>query len=181
MRLRWLANILYPRLRALAARRSPNFEVVREHSTATKHHGDVYLRRWNLIPRNSIFNIYLHAILRDDDAVLHDHPYASVSLCLAGRLEENYSLRPADTAHWHHAPNARRAVLPGDVVWRSARMAHRLVVRDPNTWTVFITGPRVREWGFWCPRGWVPWRSYMGAGQDSGRGGVSGLGRGCGE
>ena len=26
-----------------------------------------YIRRWWIIPRNKLFNIYLHQVLRDDD------------------------------------------------------------------------------------------------------------------
>jgi hypothetical protein len=40
-------------------------------------------------------------------------------------------------------------------------------------WTVFITGPIVREWGFHCPKGWVHWREFTDA-RDSGS-----IGKGC--
>lgn len=40
-----------------------------------------YLLRWHPIPRNPIFNVYLHQFLRDDDdRALHDHPWVNVSL-----------------------------------------------------------------------------------------------------
>jgi hypothetical protein len=43
------------------------------------------LRRHLLIPRNPIFNVYLHHFLRsDDDRALHDHPWINLSLLLDG-------------------------------------------------------------------------------------------------
>jgi hypothetical protein len=36
-----------------------------------------------------------------------------------------------------------------------------------------LTGPRIREWGFWCPQGWRHWRAFT-----SGRNGET-IGRGC--
>ena len=48
-----------------------------------------YLRRWWIIPRNRLFNIYLHQILRsDDDRALHDHPWINCSIILKGRYME---------------------------------------------------------------------------------------------
>jgi len=39
--------------------------------------------------------------------------------------------------------------------------AHRLVIPEgESAWTLFITGPRGRHWGFWCPAGWKYWREY---------------------
>jgi hypothetical protein len=28
-------------------------------------------------------------------------------------------------------------------------------------WSLFITGPRRREWGFWCPKGFVHWKKFV--------------------
>lgn len=30
-----------------------------------------------------------------------------------------------------------------------------------SAWTIFIMGPRLRTWGFHCPKGWVPWYKYV--------------------
>ena len=39
-----------------------------------------YLRRWWVIPRNRLFNVYLHQFLRsDDDRALHDHPWLTAA------------------------------------------------------------------------------------------------------
>lgn len=121
--------------------------------------GERYLSRWHVIPRNPLFNIYLHKFEgSDDDRALHDHPWWSVSFLLRGHMYEHYRVGGAGAAltrsRW--VPWLRP-------VLRSARFAHRLeLVRGP-AWTVFVTGPRVREWGFHCPKGWVHWRRFTDA------------------
>ena len=125
-----------------------------------------YLLRWWLIPRNRFFNIYLHKILRDDDdRALHDHPWWNLSVVLAGGYLEVERDRTSYRG-------------PGSFVLRRPSLAHRLVLPIRNggirwCWTLFITGPRLRNWGFHCPKGWVPWREFV---QESDHGNV---GRGC--
>jgi hypothetical protein len=121
-----------------------------------------YLRRWWLIPRNPLFNVYLHEFLRsDDDRALHDHPWANVSVLLRGCYRE-------------HTADAQHLRVAGDVVVRaSGRHAHRIELVAGACWTLFMTGPRYRQWGFLCPRGWVHWRIFTAA-DDAGV-----IGRGC--
>lgn len=128
-----------------------------------------YLKRWYVIPRNPIFNIYLHQILRsDDERALHDHPWANVSLILRGRYFEVF-----EQGIPGHTPDKARERRAGDFVFRLPSRAHRLVVSSP-CWSLFITGPRVRRWGFWCPQGWVYWRDFTKPGKPGE------IGRGCG-
>lgn len=115
--------------------------------------GEQYLHRWHLVPRNPIFNVYLHKFLgSDDERVMHDHPWHSVSFLLKGKLLEFYQREVGVT----DLPGRRRPrrFLP---VFRSARHAHRLQLVQGPAWTIFITGPRIREWGFLCPNGWRHW------------------------
>lgn len=124
-----------------------------------------YMRRWFIIPRNRFFNIYHHVILRsDDDRALHDHPWWSLSIVISGGMLE---VLPGDRRRYLHA---------GDIVFRRASSAHRLEIRDH--WycrTLFITGPRIREWGFHCPQGWKRWQDFVAKG-DNGQ-----VGSGCGD
>lgn len=112
-----------------------------------------YLRRWWLLPRNPLLNIYLHQFVGDDDdRALHDHPWVSLSILLRGLLVEH--------THEHGEPVAR-LVVAGQIRARGARFAHRLSLVDARpAWTLFITGPVIREWGFHCPRGWTPWHRF---------------------
>jgi hypothetical protein len=126
-----------------------------------------YLRRWWLIPRNRYLNVYLHEFLRsDDDRALHDHPWVNLSVLLRGVYWE-----------WRETGIPDLVVCdtygPGDWVFRrSGRIAHRIEVDQP-CWTLFITGPRYREWGFHCPKGWVHWTKFTAA-DDPGQ-----IGQGC--
>jgi len=115
--------------------------------------GSPYLLRWWAIPRNRFFNIYLHKLQKsDDNRALHDHPWWSYSICVYGLMLE------------HLQDGSTRFIGEGDGVFRSAKMAHRLEHIGLECWTVFITGPRIRDWGFHCPDGWMDWRYFMGNG-----------------
>jgi hypothetical protein len=122
---------------------------------------DPYLLRWWVIPRNRFFNIYLHKILKsDDDRALHDHPWWNVSILLKG-------------AYIEHMPNRRRVLKWGSIRIRGPHAAHRLEVAIGPVWSLFITGPVIREWGFHCPHGWRHWKEFT-APMDKGQ-----IGRGC--
>lgn len=110
---------------------------------------DPYMLRWWVIPRNKWFNVYLHKILRDDDdRALHDHPSDNCSVILRGRyLEVCQAARYIRTA--------------GTITRRKAEWPHRLELIDGQPcWTLFITGPRRREWGFHTANGWVHWKDF---------------------
>jgi quercetin dioxygenase-like cupin family protein len=121
-----------------------------------------YLKRWYLTPRNDVGCTYLHCILRDDDdRALHDHPWDNTSIVLAGELREI-------------TPEGGFTLRAGDVVTRRAEDRHRLEVVAGPVWTLFLTGPKRREWGFWCSQGFVPWQQFVDP-TDSGK-----VGPGCG-
>lgn len=144
----------------LSPKRAPDFLI-----GGTKD--DPYMRRWWIIPRNRFFNIYLHQMLHDDDdRALHDHPWWSLSLCLRGVIGEVY----ADGKY-----HCTRMIRRGKIVPRSGRAAHRLTLPEGEAWTLFITGPRFREWGFHCPKGWLHWSEFVS--KDD----IGSIGRGCGE
>lgn len=141
---------------------------------------DPYLRRWFVLPRNRFFNIYLHQFLRsDDDRALHDHPWINASLLLEGCYAE-HTIKAGGV----HVRTIREE---GAFVLRGAKTAHRVELVDPDycsvieierralpCWTLFITGPRMRSWGFHCAKGWVHWRIFTNP-EDGGRT----IGKGC--
>mgnify|MGYP000066528385 CR=1 FL=1 len=51
--------------------------------------------------------------------------------------------------------------------------AHRIELVAGPVWTLFLTGPFRREWGFHCPQGWRHWRDFT-----SGANGER-VGKGC--
>lgn len=126
--------------------------------------GENYLRRWWVVPRNPLCNVYLHEINKsDDDRAFHDHPWDNRTLILHGGYIE-------------HTPAGSIVRKAGDVIDRTAESLHRLeVIPGQRAITLFMTGPAVREWGFACPQGWVHWRDFTNP-EDTGQ-----VGRGCGE
>ena len=170
-----LAAWLLPRLQARAsAPRPPDFVI-----------GFDYCRRWWIIPRNRWFNIYFHRFLHsDDDRALHDHPWWNMSFLLKGEYVEYLETDSTLT----HEPTRRVLRRAGDVVFRLAGTPHRVelqpryeLTRDgmhptdeiEECWTLFVTGPVIREWGFHCPGGWRHWKDFV-APSDKGQ-----IGKGC--
>lgn len=111
--------------------------------------GEEYLRRWFIVRKYGKHNMYLHQFMADDhDDALHDHPWPSVSLILRGRYKEVME----------DGEYIRRA---GDIVFRNAETPHRIVLIDNEpVYTLFITGPKERHWGFHCEDGWKPWQDF---------------------
>lgn len=167
---RWLFERYIP----LALVRKPDFVIPGD--------GGDYLRRWFITPwskyergskpanlwqafKRKLPNIYFHNFRRsDDDRALHDHPWWNVSILLVGNYVEHTI--PQGGVH------VAKTYASGDMKFRGARSAHRIEIDTP-CWTLFITGPSIREWGFHCPQGWRHWRDFVDS-RDSGK-----VGRGC--
>lgn len=150
---------------------------------------EVYMLRWYLIPRNRFFNIYLHKFLRsDEDRALHDHPWWFISLLIKGQYEEitkeqkligmcpfckeSECLCGYKSLYEivHSSSVIRKSP---SICFRKAEHRHRVQLITETATTIFLTGPKVREWGFWCPQGFVNWKIFTDP-KDSGK-----IGRGC--
>lgn len=117
---------------------------------------DPYLYRWKLLPLNRWFNVYLHKFMRsDDDRALHDHPWFNASIVLNNGYFE------------HYQDGTVKYQKPGSIIFRGAREAHRIELMygragtELPVWTIFIIGPKLRTWGFYCPQGWRRWTEYV--------------------
>lgn len=138
MRIRWLARILSP---LLPPKRPADFVITRDDSP--------YMSRWYLFPKNYYFNVMCNVFHRDDeDRANHDHPWWNASFIIRGAYLEQQG--PYGEFGWELR-------CQGAVTVRGAEVAHRIVLLpasrlDPVT--LFITGWKTREWGFWCPKGW---------------------------
>lgn len=157
-----------------------------------------YLRRHWLLPRNRFFNVYVHEFLRsDDDRALHDHPWLfNASWIIEGGYTEwtpapEEWLMPDVTERCQYPE--RETLKAGDWKFRWGPAPHRVELAlewtivlargcpfpfpcpvPKKCWTVFVTGPIVREWGFHCiGRGWVHWKLFT-ARDDPGA-----VGKGC--
>lgn len=168
---------------AIAGQRPPNLVVGEDNPDGA------YLLRWYVTPWRGWFadadmakrswwtraahaivkrlpNLYLHKFLRDDDdRALHDHPSWAVSFI----LRRGYIEHTIADGGIHH----RREYGPGSLRFMRTRHTHRIELHtDTKTgtaepcWTLFLFGPRCRDWGFHCPeRGWVPWQKFTAEGK----------------
>lgn len=98
--------------------------------------GDVscpYMIRW-AIGWNSLFSIRLHHWIRgDDERAFHDHPWNFFCFVLSG----NY----VDVSE-----DGRDVMDCGRICYRPA--LHKHTVETKGCWTLILTGPEKREWGF---------------------------------
>ena len=116
--------------------------------------GTPYLYRWHLIPKNRFFNIYLHHFIGNDGRVMHDHPWVSLAYQLSGHLMEYFDIRsnvniPANVSI--------RKISKGKWTYRKSTFIHSLIISSCDlepVWTLFITGPKIRDWGFQTKTGW---------------------------
>ena len=106
-----------------------------------------YMERWFIIPRNRFFNVYFHRFFGSDAPTPHDHPWFSVGLILQGNYLE-------------HTPSGDFVRVSGDIVFRAASSLHWIEIDKP-VYTLFVTGPMVRVWGFQCKSKWVDFREYI--------------------
>lgn len=108
-----------------------------------------YLFRWYVVPRNSEGNVYFHVqTASDPERPLHDHPWDNTSVILSGGYDELICVEPSTPDVYATYRVKRRA---GDVIHRPATWAHRLILPQgvKYTMTLFVTGAKVRKWGFW--------------------------------
>lgn len=149
--MRFIAKILAKFFKWKYEDKSPDFIIFGEDDQP-------YMLRWWVIPRNKYFNIYLHKVIGDDDRAMHDHPWNSLGLILEGTYLEIIPI---------YQPIGRKMVdksFGGDKLsqgrwkYRDTDFAHYLLKYDEEpVWTLFFTGPKKRDWGFYHPESlnWV--------------------------
>ena len=111
-----------------------------------------YLERYYLFLKDRQrfpFNVFLHKFLKSDPDDLHDHPWPYATLILKG-------------GYWETTPEGRFWRRPGHFRICTANSLHRIEL-DPTVecWTVFMPGPKQREWGFIKNGTWTQWEQYL--------------------
>jgi hypothetical protein len=101
----------------------------------------------------------LHKFLKSDPDDVHDHPWPYATVILKG-------------GYWEWIPHFDTAGRKtGEYqVWRGpghfriskANSFHRIEL-DPDitAWTLFMPGPKQRDWGFLVKNKWVQWEQYL--------------------
>lgn len=117
--------------------------------------GQVYLRRLRIIntPWRSVIVHWINE--PDTGRHPHDHPWNFWSFVVrGGYLEEvwpterHFDLSISPLQYTLHRWSLHKMGLSA---------AHRIVVIQPNTVTLIVTGKRQRRFRFWTPEGKIPW------------------------
>lgn len=113
------------------------------------------LKRFFLL-KTPWFRICLHNIVAPDNGsdYPHDHPWSFVRLILSGGYTEQIYNRD-----YKLLETKKRKIFRVDK--KDFNFVHKIVNVKPNTWTLFITGPKRKEWGFITEGGWIFWREYF--------------------
>ena len=123
-----------------------------------KRRNGPYLRRWSQGRTAEEGRRYLHHFEGSDPDDPHGHPWPSASLAIRGRMQEWWWSADEDPAR---DPGHLLRIEEGAIIVRSASHRHRVTVPEGETAiTLFVTGPKVREWGFWTRQGEIPWQDY---------------------
>jgi hypothetical protein len=121
-----------------------------------------YLERYYLFLRNRKrfpFNIFLHKFLKSDPDDVHDHPWPYATVILKGGYWEwiphfdTVGRKTGEYQVWRG---------PGHFRISKANSFHRIEL-DPDitAWTLFMPGPKQRDWGFLVQNKWIQWEQYL--------------------
>ena len=121
-----------------------------------------YLERYYLFLKdrdNFPFNVFLHKFLKGDPDDVHDHPWPYATLILKGGYYE-----------WLPQFDSKGNKIAEMCVWRGpgsfrvcrANSYHRIEL-DPSVtaWTLFMPGPKKRDWGFLVNNKWIQHEQYL--------------------
>jgi hypothetical protein len=142
------------------------------------HIGD-YMQRWFLLGSDADqtrIRIRIHRIMRSDAGRdLHDHPWWYLTIILRGGYWEHTHITDAEycratargtlvvTGVTDDGFNIKKWYGRGSILFRRATARHRIEIPEGGeAWTLFTTGPKQREWGFWPKQGFIHWKDYEG-------------------
>ena len=115
----------------------------------------VFLQDRNRFP----FNVFVHKFLKSDPDDVHDHPWPFFTVILRGGYWE---WTPQFDAQGRKINEVAKWCGPGSFRCASADQYHRIEL-DPDitAWTLFMPGPKKRDWGFLVKNKWVQWEQYL--------------------
>lgn len=95
------------------------------------------------------FNVFLHKFMKGDPDELHDHPWPYATLILKG-------------GYWEVTPKGRHWRGPGSFRLAGPKSLHRVELEPGvHAWTLFMPGPKLREWGFIVKGKWMQHEKYF--------------------
>lgn len=117
-----------------------------------------YLTRYYIFrkPRAWLPSVYLHCFhASDEDLELHSHPWSkSISFILSGSYKEE---------RLKNNKVVTRILSPGKFNYIKADDFHRVDLVSKRVWTLFISGSKVKDWGFLDRDNfaYVPWQKHI--------------------
>lgn len=118
-----------------------------------------YLKRW--VFNFGKFAIRLHHwIGSDDPRYHHDHPWGFYTLILKGGYTDVSQVRP-DLGLGKTLPDTRQHLSAGTITYREPHHTHTVQTDPGGAWTLLLTGPFKRKWGFWVDGKFVGVREYF--------------------
>lgn len=112
-----------------------------------------YMIRYYLKNFRPFGRIVMHNVLRSDIDGLHDHPWGFQNFIIRG-------------GYWETNREGRFWRPTGFSAVRDSNYFHRLEI-DPEkagdeTWTLFMMGPKEKDWGFLDEEeNWIQWEEYL--------------------
>lgn len=129
--------------------------------------GKPYLERYYILRSTKykyIPGIYLHKFLSsDEDPELHNHPWgSSMSIILTGGYKEE---RRYEEVHNNEVNRyvVTEYVTPGSLNFIKKNDFHRIDLLKEYAWTIFFSGNREQDWGFWNKDTdkYIPWKKHI--------------------
>lgn len=120
--------------------------------------GKKYLTRYYLFkkPKPWLPSIYIHCFhASDEDYELHSHPWNfSLSLILKGSYLEHFRVQD-------HCLS--RLLSSGNYNFITEGKYHKIELITNEVWTLFVSGQKVSDWGFWHPKTkkYTPWKEFV--------------------
>lgn len=117
-----------------------------------ENNGREFLKRWRLV-QTPWFSVFIHRMQVPDPGFdLHDHPWAFLSVVLVGGYQE---IKAATRRTWAQHKRHRGRWSVGGI---RLDECHRVASLDRTpTWTLIVTGPTRRRWGFDVGGEWQDW------------------------
>ena len=109
-----------------------------------------YLDRFYYMNLRPFARITIHNLLRSDQDGFHDHPWPWQTYIIKG-------------GYWEHRPDGKFWRGPGYHTIRTADDLHWLEM-DPSVkevWTLFLMGPKEKNWNFMCGGKLIPHQEYL--------------------
>jgi hypothetical protein len=117
-----------------------------------RHSNEPYLTRYYLFLKDRDrfpFNVFLHNFHKGDLDDLHDHPWPFITIIISG-------------GYWEHTPAGRHWQGAGSIRYANENSLHRIELEPGvDVWTLFMPGPKRRDWGFLKDQEWVQHEKYL--------------------